>query len=218
MSFSHVDCITYSTCSVNVEENEAVVSKALAEANQSLEGGERWQLVAPANLTGWQRRGKECEGLTKDQANAMCRCDPFDGDESNGFFLSYFERVRGTCTKDETATKASYPRADDVNLSVYEEGMFVERDEQEANVKVNAKVKANAKRKAKNKPGVGSVDDGENKKRKIETNNTKDGSDKLLGLPTPPSNIPRKALKKMRYKAKQRAQKAARLAAKKAAS
>jgi putative methyltransferase len=94
MSFPQVDYIAYSTCSVNVEEDEAVVAKALAEGNAKLEGGERWRLVAPASLRGWKRRGVAVEGLTAEQAECLCRSDPFDGDLTNGFFVGYFERVK----------------------------------------------------------------------------------------------------------------------------
>lgn len=44
LSFPQVDYVAYSTCSINDEENEAVVSKALQEVNEGLEGGEVWEL------------------------------------------------------------------------------------------------------------------------------------------------------------------------------
>ena len=40
------------------------------------------------------RRGKAVEGLTEEQASCLCRCDPFNGDETNGFFVSYFARIK----------------------------------------------------------------------------------------------------------------------------
>lgn len=100
MSFPQVERIVYSTCSVHDEENEMVVSKALAEMNSSAktgkeEDGNEWMLVAPQCLTQWPRRGKESVGgLSKAQADCLIRCDGLDGDETNGFFVSYFERVR----------------------------------------------------------------------------------------------------------------------------
>ena len=97
MSFPQVERIVYSTCSVHDEENEMVVSNALTEMNKNSgkEDGSEWQLVAPPSLQHWPRRGKEgVGGLSKSQADCLIRCDGLDGDETNGFFVSYFERAR----------------------------------------------------------------------------------------------------------------------------
>eukprot|EP00581_Thalassiosira_minuscula_P011810 CAMPEP_0183722990 /NCGR_PEP_ID=MMETSP0737-20130205/14756_1 /TAXON_ID=385413 /ORGANISM="Thalassiosira miniscula, Strain CCMP1093" /LENGTH=646 /DNA_ID=CAMNT_0025953239 /DNA_START=128 /DNA_END=2068 /DNA_ORIENTATION=+ len=98
MSFPNVDRIVYSTCSVHDEENECVVSKALAEVmeNEPKEDGDEWELVAPVCLEHWPRRGKEggIGGLTKAQAECLIRCDGLDGDETNGFFVSFFARKK----------------------------------------------------------------------------------------------------------------------------
>lgn len=100
MSFPNVDRIVYSTCSVHDEENEAVVSKALSEAGKSDDNEEddenEWVLAAPVCLEHWPRRGKEggIGGLTKSQADCLVRCDGLDGDETNGFFVSFFVRKR----------------------------------------------------------------------------------------------------------------------------
>jgi len=101
MSFPNVDRIVYSTCSVHEEENEGVVSKALSEAEygdskKEEDGDNVWELAAPKCLENWKRRGKEggIGGLTKAQADCLVRCDGLDGDETNGFFVSYFVRKR----------------------------------------------------------------------------------------------------------------------------
>eukprot|EP00986_Skeletonema_menzelii_P011954 scaffold6337_cov144-Skeletonema_menzelii.AAC.6 len=107
MSFPQVERIVYSTCSVHDEENEMVVSNALAEMNNSVtEDGSEWKLVAPHCLQNWPRRGKEgVGGLSKSQADCLIRCDGLDGDETNGFFVSYFERAR--VSKDATSSQSS---------------------------------------------------------------------------------------------------------------
>lgn len=107
MSFPQVERIVYSTCSVHDEENEMVVSNALAEMNSAeTEDGSEWKLVAPQCLQHWPRRGKEgVGGLSKSQADCLIRCDGLDGDETNGFFVSYFERAR--VSKDANPVQSS---------------------------------------------------------------------------------------------------------------
>jgi len=105
MSFPQVERIVYSTCSVHDEENEMVVSNAIAAINNDgKEDGSEWKLVAPSCLQHWPRRGKEgVGGLSKSQADCLIRCDGLDGDETNGFFVSYFERTR--LSKDTSSSK-----------------------------------------------------------------------------------------------------------------
>jgi putative methyltransferase len=153
MSFPQVDYLAYSTCSVNDIENEGVVSKALAEANGKLSGGERWTLVKPASLNGWERRGKAVEGLSDEQAKCLCRCDPFDGDETNGFFVSYFQREKvqksskqGSVGGGEVAKSTSKTKTKAFQgIQVYSKGMWkVEKKENARDVKRDAAVAAAA--------------------------------------------------------------------------
>ncbi|KAL3779485.1 hypothetical protein HJC23_000044 [Cyclotella cryptica] len=127
MSFPSVDRIVYSTCSVNNEENELVVGKALSEVNKTINGsvGDEWILVAPACLDHWPRRGNpEIGGLSKTQAQCLIRCDGLDGDETNGFFVSYFERKRVRSeSEDAERTGTSCSIVNDVKLPVYQ-GQF----------------------------------------------------------------------------------------------
>lgn len=121
MSFPSVDRIVYSTCSVNDEENEEVVGKALTEIFESKKGldGDVWQLVAPACLSNWPRRGRAgIGGLTENQAKCLIRCDGLDGDETNGFFVCYFERKRVVVGSDKSIAEKS-----SCGLPVYE-GQF----------------------------------------------------------------------------------------------
>lgn len=95
MSFPQVQRIVYSTCSVNDMENEHVVACALNEANDEIEEDEmKWNFVTPIALQSWKRRGHTVSGLTKMQAKSLVRVDGKDGDDTNGFFVSYFERNR----------------------------------------------------------------------------------------------------------------------------
>jgi putative methyltransferase len=95
MSFPHVQRIVYSTCSLHDIENEGVVSQAL-QANPD------WQLVAPACLEHWKRRGHVVADLTEIQAQCLIRADR--GDETNGFFVAYLER-KSTSVEDASLVK-----------------------------------------------------------------------------------------------------------------
>lgn len=74
-------------------ENEHVVTSALNEANEQIEEDAlKWNFVSPLALQGWDRRGHEVSGLTEEQAKCLARVDGTDGDNTNGFFVCYFER------------------------------------------------------------------------------------------------------------------------------
>ncbi|KAJ2761333.1 hypothetical protein IWQ57_006079, partial [Coemansia nantahalensis] len=85
MRFPGVNRVSYSTCSVHVEENEAVVARVLAAQPEFA--------LAPADqvIPTWPRRGLEAAGLTAAQAAALVRALPEDG--TNGFFVAGFVRV-----------------------------------------------------------------------------------------------------------------------------
>lgn len=100
MSFPQCLRIVYSTCSINQRENEDVVAAALDETNEKI-GDEnmKWELVSPMALKHWKRRGLKVDGLTKEQSECLIRVDGMDGDNTNGFFVSYFERKKARSEK-----------------------------------------------------------------------------------------------------------------------
>ena len=85
MSFPNVTTLVYSTCSIHDEENEHVVRQALEYYSTE------WALCAPLALQGWKRRGHVVDGLTQEQANCLIRAQLED--DTNGFFVAYFERL-----------------------------------------------------------------------------------------------------------------------------
>lgn len=84
MSFPKVERLVYSTCSVHEQENEQVVRQGLEAFH------DQWEVVAPACLRHWERRGRTIEGLTSEQSKCLIRADRDDA--TNGFFVAYFER------------------------------------------------------------------------------------------------------------------------------
>mmetsp|Transcript_2023 Transcript_2023/g.3673 ORF Transcript_2023/g.3673 Transcript_2023/m.3673 type:complete len:196 (+) Transcript_2023:1-588(+) len=69
---------------------------ALKEINDTIfDKNLKWKLVPPRILSTWKRRGIHPHTtLTLEESNSMIRVNGLDGDETNGFFVSYFERVR----------------------------------------------------------------------------------------------------------------------------
>ena len=87
--FPSVTHISYSTCSLDEEEDEKVVAEALRELNQN---GAEWSLEHVTDAL--PRRGHVVEGLTEEQAKCVVRCENGDG-VGQGFFVCVFVREKG---------------------------------------------------------------------------------------------------------------------------
>jgi len=124
MTFSQVERIVYSTCSVHDIENEHVVATCLKEYNDTCKMEKQWRLISPNSLKDWERRGKVTSGLTSEQAQCLVRCDARLGDGTNGFFVAYFERESQFEKADSVPTRSYLSGNNALNgISVYD-GQF----------------------------------------------------------------------------------------------
>ncbi|XP_054288323.1 putative methyltransferase NSUN7 [Macrosteles quadrilineatus] len=74
--------VVYSTCSLNVEENENVVQEVLQSCNDNFE-----VVSARKQLPGWKNFGSK-----EFQFGDKCICCQPEVDQTNGFFITVFER------------------------------------------------------------------------------------------------------------------------------
>ncbi|KAK5276031.1 hypothetical protein LTR40_012144, partial [Exophiala xenobiotica] len=101
LAFSAALRVTYSTCSVHVEENEGVVSRVLSsEVAKSRGWRVLWRREQVAGLRSWRHRGipnsitdrDEDSTLTQEELEACIRCYPEDDEGTMGFFVCAFAR------------------------------------------------------------------------------------------------------------------------------
>lgn len=197
MSFPQCMRIVYSTCSIHQLENEDVVAKALHETNGQIDDDDtKWELVSPKSLRHWERRGFEVENLTKEQSKCLIRVNGMDGDETNGFFVSYFERKK---TKRSEQSKSS-PNAITCTINgvkgIYNGEFIVSQNniESELNSAKNENDSSTDKEEMQSTKAQVKAKDGEVKK------------------------VPKKVAKKLKWKQQQKALKRARLNKKERAS
>ncbi|PGH03195.1 hypothetical protein GX51_04230 [Blastomyces parvus] len=116
-SFPAATRVTYSTCSIHAQENEAVVSRALSSPVAQRRG---WRILSRneqvEGMRNWNYRGikpeesgdgvNESVDLTETELEACLRCWPNDEEGTGGFFVAGFVRDRGfegdTSTADTT--------------------------------------------------------------------------------------------------------------------
>ena len=108
--FPHATRVAYSTCSIHVQENEHVVTKALLSPT-AMERG--WRILQRdeqvSGMAAWPVRGQEsaCEkassthpgcrdGVTAEEVAAACiRCERGSKEGTQGFFVAAFVRSEG---------------------------------------------------------------------------------------------------------------------------
>jgi putative methyltransferase len=216
-NFPNVKRVVYSTCSVNVEENEQVVGEVLRD-----HGGDVWKLIAPRCLATWHRRGQAVEGLlSADDASRLIRVD--QGDDTNGFFVACLERV-GVATKHSPPKE---PVKEKYAIPFYN-GEFTEPATQTVATLKSSKVPVvqkttaaspkSAAKKSKVKtpyveesPAVRETKSSPTKK-KIKSNDSQSTKGKGNTNPRDPEKpLPKKAAKKLEWKRRQKEQKVARM-------
>jgi len=197
MSFPQCLRIVYSTCSINQRENEDVVAAALLETNEKIDDDDmKWEIVSPVALQHWKRRGYEVETLTKEQSESLIRVNGMDGDNTNGFFVSYFERKSISKNKKESKKVDLVREYSAAGLNIYngeftvdsQRDIIIEKIDKEQNnpCQSTSSQKQTTKPKLPNKV--------------MEANTTK--------------QLPRKVAKKLKWKQKQKELKLARLKSK----
>ncbi len=199
MSFPQCNKIVYSTCSVNQRENEDVVAAALQETNEQINDDEKkWELVSPNALRHWKRRGFKVKNLTQEQSQCLIRVDGMDGDDTNGFFVSYFERksIRHNGEKKFTINVPSGIKA------FYNREFSIQCDEEKEKSTATKKVTAHVKEEGME------IDDNKHNLHASKSNSQSEGG-------TTKKPLPRKAAKKMLWKQKQKELKQSRLQHKK---
>ncbi|KAJ5676472.1 uncharacterized protein N7477_002105 [Penicillium maclennaniae] len=91
MKFSNATHVTYSTCSIHLIENEAVVARLLASEVAQQRG---WRLLRrdeqPEGLQKWKHRGVRCDRDV--ETEACLRCWSGDAEGLGGFFVAGFVR------------------------------------------------------------------------------------------------------------------------------
>ncbi len=220
MSFPQCERIVYSTCSIHQMENEDVVAAALNETNEAMAGnvgdddGMKWELVSPLALKHWKRRGLEVDGLTKEQSGCLIRVNGMDGDDTNGFFVSYFERkkIRSDERKEDQQQQEQQQPLHLVSEATGVKGIY-NGQFAPASVPVDKSLKGSNQEEMEPSNSKNKQTDSKVQVQVLQQASTK--SEKAEKEPKP---IPKKAAKKLKWKQRQKELKLARLKKRKDAS
>jgi len=208
MSFPNVDRIVYSTCSLHQRENEDVVAASMMEANEIIENdGRKWRLVSPKALMQWKRRGFKHDDMTEEESKCLIRVNGLDGDDTNGFFVSYFERVDSASNDDSVGDKSPLTEIVDGVKGVYNGQFRIAIKEKQV-----PKFKGNGKDKPENQEKSPAPKAGKDSKVDTPKAEADEGSkvDKKKAY-TKDKIIPKKAAKRNDWKKKQMEKKKERL-------
>jgi hypothetical protein len=157
-------------------------------------------------LENWERRGHVTAGLTKDQADCLIRADGLKGDNTNGFFVSYFERKR-IAGSEGSGTFSAYKMPTIEGLEVYG-GQFDVPSDGEAELPTISSANRKSKKVTDSKQARGDNNKGKKRKAGDETE-TSGGAVSADGAGS--TKRSKKALKKLAWKKKQMEQRAKRL-------
>ncbi|XP_046994813.1 28S rRNA (cytosine-C(5))-methyltransferase [Schistocerca americana] len=107
--------VIYSTCSLNVEENEEVVQKVMSYFPDPPE----FKLVKKILPDTWKNRGNKCYVGGK-----YCLYSRPEEDLTNGFFIAVFERHNGSCEKEKCTDKyaRNSEKPEETSLKIPETG------------------------------------------------------------------------------------------------
>jgi hypothetical protein len=172
---------------------------------------DEWELVAPACLKDWKRRGivgKNNNGLTPEQAKCLLRVHPQE-DGTNGFFVACFQRKNNSDPKSTAVWKGIKqppPGMEFYQGQFKNEKIATQKKESSSVAKPSESTKAVATGQKKQT----------GKKRKVEPSTTKavetDKKRKVeSSTTTTTTNLSKKRAKKMDWKKKQREKKFARV-------
>lgn len=110
--------VTYSTCSIHVQENESVVARVLASEVAKRRG---WRIMRrdeqPEGLRKWKHRGVRsgqtgaaAVDLSDEELDACLRCWPGDDEGTGGFFVAGFVRDEDAVREaDSSRIDANHP-------------------------------------------------------------------------------------------------------------
>jgi putative methyltransferase len=135
LSFPAATRVTYSTCSIHLIENEAVVSRVLASGVARSRG---WRIMRreeqPRGMKAWPHRGVRTESqygnvegdaepaatavdLSDEELEACLRCWADDEEGLGGFFVAGFVRDEGSVDRSTTETPVSQGMDEDTEGS-----------------------------------------------------------------------------------------------------